>query len=100
MSDSAAMRDRPAELLKRLIQFETVNPPGGERECVGWIDGLLKDAGIETRIVASDDDRPNLIARLPGRGDSPGLMLQGHVDVVPVEHQDWTKPPFGAEEDD
>ena len=94
------MHERPAELLQRLIRFETVNPPGGERECVGWIEGLLREAGLETRIVARDDERPNLIARLPGRGEAPPLLLQGHVDVVPVTGQDWTRPPFAAEEAD
>ena len=96
--DLAALRGRPAELLQRLIRFETVNPPGGERECVGWIESLLRDAGLETRIVAADEERPNLIGRLRGRGESPPLLLQGHVDVVPVSDQDWTRPPFAGEE--
>src|SRR3954447_26269817 len=99
-ADHAALRDRPAELLQRLIRFETVNPPGSERECVGWIESLLSEAGIETRILAADDERPNLIARLPGKGESAPLLLQGHVDVVPVSGQDWTRPPFAAEEAD
>jgi acetylornithine deacetylase/succinyl-diaminopimelate desuccinylase-like protein len=88
------------DLLRRLVRFETVNPPGAERECVGWVAGLVEDAGVETRIVAKDSDRPNLIARLPGRGESPPLLLQGHVDVVPVEGQDWTHAPFAADEED
>lgn len=88
------------DLLRRLVRFETVNPPGGERECVAWIEQVLRDAGIETRIVAKDPERPNLIARLPGRGESPPLLLQGHVDVVPVAGQEWSRPPFAAEEAD
>src|SRR3954466_13660047 len=98
--DAAALRDRPAELLQRLIRFETVNPPGGERECVAWIEALLRDAGLETRIVAQDEERPNLTARLPGRGEEPPLLLQGHVDVVSVGGQDWTREPFAGEEAD
>jgi hypothetical protein len=27
----------PAELLQRLIRFETTNPPGNERECIDWV---------------------------------------------------------------
>ena len=96
--DLAALRERPAELLQRLIRFETVNPPGAERECVGWIESLLRDAGLEVRIVTADEERPNLVARLRGRGESPPLLLQGHVDVVPVSDQNWTRPPFAGEE--
>ena len=100
MSTTAADTEiwaRPAELLRDLIRFDTTNPPGNERACISYIDGLLTDAGIETTIRARDPERPNLIARLPGRGNAPPLLLQGHVDVVTTEDQDWSRPPFGAE---
>jgi hypothetical protein len=35
--------ERPVELLQHLIRFEPTNPPGNERECVEWIDGVLRD---------------------------------------------------------
>ena len=85
---------RPADLLSELIRFETVNPPGDERECIEYIDGLLTDAGVETEMLADDPERPNLLARVPGRGDAPPLLMQGHVDVVPTEGQDWSEPAF------
>ena len=78
-----------AELLQRLIRFDTTNPPGAERECVAWVDGLLRDAGLETTIVAKDPERPSLVARLPGDGAAPPLLLQGHADVVPTAGQEW-----------
>lgn len=84
----------PEALLQRLIQFDTTNPPGQERDIIAFIQGLLEDAGIPTQILAKDPARPNLIARLPGRGDAPPLLLQGHVDVVTTAGQDWTYPPF------
>ena len=87
----------PAELLQRLIRFDTTNPPGNERACVELIDGLLTEAGLETTIVAKKPERPNLVARLPGAGTAPPLLLQGHVDVVPTTGQDWSRDPFGGE---
>ncbi|MBK6646727.1 MAG: M20/M25/M40 family metallo-hydrolase [Anaerolineales bacterium] len=42
----------------------------------------------------NDPDRPNLIARLPGEGKAPPLLLYGHVDVVTTENQPWQQPPF------
>jgi acetylornithine deacetylase/succinyl-diaminopimelate desuccinylase-like protein len=81
-------------ILQELIRFDTANPPGNERPCIEYLDGLLRDAGIETSILAKDPQRPNLIARLPGTGAAPGLMLFGHVDVVTTMHQQWTVPPF------
>ena len=37
------------------------------------------------------------MTRLPGRGDAPALVLQGHVDVVTTANQTWTHPPFDAD---
>jgi acetylornithine deacetylase/succinyl-diaminopimelate desuccinylase-like protein len=87
----------PAELLQRLIRFDTTNPPGNERECVAWVERLCSDAGLETRVVAKDDQRPNLLARVRGRGEAPPLLLQGHVDVVTAVGQEWQHEPFSGE---
>lgn len=97
MAPAAEIYSTPAELLRKLIQFDTTNPPGNEAACVAYIDGLLKEAGIETTILEKVPGRPNLIARLKGSGQAPPLLLQGHVDVVTTKGQDWTHPPFAAE---
>ncbi len=85
------------ELLRALLRFETTNPPGNESECVAYLRGLLADAGVESRVVAKDDARPNLVARWPGAGEAPPLLLYGHVDVVTTAGQHWTRPPFAGE---
>src|ERR1700760_847086 len=91
-----ALQDQPVELLRRLLRFDTSNPPGDERACIEWIKGLLEGLGCEVRIVAERPERPNLIARLQGRGVSPPLLLQGHVDVVAARGE-WRHPPFCGE---
>lgn len=88
---------RPSELLQNLIRFNTTNPPGHELACVQYINELLQAAGVETTILAKDEKRPNLIARLPGNGTAPPLLLQGHVDVVTTEGQQWQHDPFAGE---
>jgi acetylornithine deacetylase/succinyl-diaminopimelate desuccinylase-like protein len=87
----------PVELLRQLIRFDTTNPPGNEAQCVAWIKDLCDGAGLLTKILAKDVARPNLLARLPGRGAAPPLLLQGHVDVVTTDGQSWLHDPFGAE---
>ncbi|UQI45632.1 M20/M25/M40 family metallo-hydrolase [Streptomyces sp. HU2014] len=87
----------PVGIAQRLIRFATVNPPGAEAACVHWVRDLLDAAGLDTRLLAKDPGRPNLIARLPGRGLVPPLLLHAHVDVVPVAGQEWTRDPFGGE---
>jgi acetylornithine deacetylase/succinyl-diaminopimelate desuccinylase-like protein len=85
------------ELLRDLIRFDTTNPPGNEGACIAHVQRLVEEAGVETRIVAKDDTRPNLIARLRGAGEAPPLLLYGHVDVVTTSGQSWTHPPFDGD---
>lgn len=85
---------RPAELLQKLIQFDTTNPPGNESACIAYINDLLTSAGIGTQILAKTPDRPNLLARLPGQGHAAPLLLYGHADVVTTQGQSWQHPPF------
>jgi acetylornithine deacetylase/succinyl-diaminopimelate desuccinylase-like protein len=92
----SALQDRPAELLAQLLRFDTTNPPGGERECIEWIRGLLEGLGCEVRIVSNQPERPNLITRIEGDGKAAPLLLQGHVDVVAARGE-WKHPPFGGE---
>jgi len=84
--------DNPAELLRQLIRFDTTNPPGNERECILFINGLLKEAGIKTTLLGKNRQRQNVIARLKGEGKAPPLLLYGHVDVVTTEKQKWQQP--------
>jgi acetylornithine deacetylase/succinyl-diaminopimelate desuccinylase-like protein len=81
-------------LLQRLIRFNTVNPPGAEREAQEWLAGLLEEAGFECDLPARDPDRPNLVARLRGRDAGPVLCLLGHVDTVPADPTEWTRDPW------
>ncbi len=94
MTQTKKMHEHPVEILQRLIQFNTTNPPGHEAACISYIRGLLDEAGIESTLLAIDPERPNLIARLPGEGKAPPLLLYGHVDVVTAENQPWQRPPF------
>lgn len=98
--DAFSVSQNPVALLQRLIRFDTTNPPGNESECIGFINHLLTRAGIKTKLLAKSPERPNLIARLPGQGNAPPLLLYGHVDVVSTENQRWLHPPFEGKQAD
>ncbi len=94
--ETTRIDQNPAALLQKLVQFDTTNPPGNEAECIAYIQQLLAQAEVETRILAKTPERPNLIARLPGRGNAAPLLLYGHVDVVTAQDQTWQHPPFAG----
>jgi acetylornithine deacetylase/succinyl-diaminopimelate desuccinylase-like protein len=87
----------PVAVLQDLIRIDTTNPPGNEGPAVQMMQRLIEEAGIETTILSKDPDRPNLIARVKGRGEAPPLLMQGHIDVVTTADQVWDHDPFGAE---
>jgi len=84
----------PVELLQSLIRFNTTNPPGNEAGCISYINNLLAEEGFETTLLARVPERPNLVTRLRGQGNTAPLLLYGHVDVVSTEGQVWKYPPF------
>jgi acetylornithine deacetylase/succinyl-diaminopimelate desuccinylase-like protein len=86
-----------AELLRALIRIDTTNPPGAERAAVELVASVLADHGIGSETFAKDPERPSLVARVPGEGSAPPLLLQGHLDVVGVTGQQWEHDPFSGD---
>jgi acetylornithine deacetylase/succinyl-diaminopimelate desuccinylase-like protein len=85
------------ELLRRLIRFNTVNPPGNEEEAQLYLRDLLAEAGWECELLSAEEGRPNLVARLGGESEGPALAMICHVDTVPAEPSEWTRDPWGGD---
>lgn len=84
---------RSVDILRDLIAFPTVSS-APNRALIGFCADLLRDVGAEVVLIeAEGGHKANLYATL-GPRDRAGVMLSGHTDVVPVEGQDWTVPPF------
>ena len=87
------------ELTRRLLRFDTINPPGQERACAEHIGRLLEDGGFEVEYHAFAEGRTSLVARLAGTGETPPLCFTGHIDTVPLGARPWTVDPFAGEAD-
>ena len=85
------------ERLRAMIRFATVNPPGDERELVEWLAGTLRREGLEPEVIIAEGERANLTVTVKGDGSERPLLLLSHLDVVPVEEQQWSSPPFAAD---
>jgi acetylornithine deacetylase/succinyl-diaminopimelate desuccinylase-like protein len=89
--------NEPVELLQRLIRFDTVNPPGNEREAQEFLAAVLSDAGFECELLGRTAERPNLVARLDGAAPGPTLCLLSHVDTVLATPGEWTRDPWSGD---
>jgi acetylornithine deacetylase/succinyl-diaminopimelate desuccinylase-like protein len=91
------------EVARALIRLDTTNrsTSGTETLAAGYLLDYLSGNGVEAELVAREPSRANLVARIPGTDpNAPSLAFVGHTDVVPVEGQTWTHPPFEAVVDD
>ncbi|MBF0426342.1 MAG: M20 family metallopeptidase [Magnetococcales bacterium] len=84
-------------LTRRLIAFDTINPPGNERPCAEYLAGLLTPVGFRVMLHDVGARRATLVARLPRHPDKPALCLTGHLDTVPLGKTPWRRDPFAGE---
>ena len=81
------------ENLGRLIAFPTISAESN-LALIDYAEDLLSKAGFATqRIPDPVLAKSGLVARI-GPGGPGGVLLSAHSDVVPVQGQAWTRPPF------
>jgi succinyl-diaminopimelate desuccinylase len=86
-------------LTKSLLQFDTVNPPGRERDCARFAGAMLQEWGFKVDYHEYADTRTSVVARLGGSDKKAPLCLTGHLDIVPLGARAWTRDPFSGETD-
>ena len=88
-------------ICQELIRIPSVNfgdGKGDEKEVAAHVVKLLAEVGIVSTVFESAPGRCNVIARIKGTNPSrPGLVVHGHLDVVPANATDWSVDPFSAE---
>jgi acetylornithine deacetylase/succinyl-diaminopimelate desuccinylase-like protein len=92
-----SLRDEAVRLLQKLIRLNTVNPPGNETRAAELLRDYLEPFGVECALYAQEPERANLVARIRGRGDGPGLLLLSHTDTVLADPAEWSVDPWSGE---
>jgi succinyl-diaminopimelate desuccinylase len=80
-----------------LIRIRSVNPPGDELPAAQYVASTLKKAGLDVELVSHSSTRASVLARLRSVRKKPGLILNGHLDTVPIGSGKWTHDPFQAD---
>ncbi len=92
-----SLREEAVALLQELIRLDTVNPPGNETRAAELLRDYLEEAGVRCDLYARVPERANLVARIPGRGRGPRLLLLSHTDTVLADPAEWTVDPWSGE---
>jgi acetylornithine deacetylase/succinyl-diaminopimelate desuccinylase-like protein len=88
-------------LCQELIRIPSVNygeGRGDEKAVAEYIATKLAEVGIEYELIETAPNRVNVVAKIAGADQNrPGLVLHGHIDVVPADAKDWSVDPFSGE---
>jgi len=91
-----------ARIARDLIRFDTSNWGNGvansETEAAHYVGDHLAAMGLDVTYIDSEPGRTSVITRIAGRNpDLPALVVHGHLDVVPVDPENWSVDPFAGE---
>jgi len=94
------LEDDVVKLCQELIQIPSVNfgeGKGDEKAAAEYVAAKMKEVGIASKIYESAPNRCSVVARIEGKDKSkPGLVVNGHLDVVPANAADWSVDPFSG----
>ena len=98
----ALLQEEAVRIARDLIRIDTSNygedPGPGEREAADYVVELLREVGYEPEVFEPAPGRTTVHLRIEGEDrERGGLVIHGHLDVVPANAEDWTHDPFGAE---
>ncbi len=88
-------------MCQEMIRIPSVNfgeGRGDEKAIADYVVSKLSEVGIASRIYESAPGRCNVVANIEGsNANRPGLVVHGHIDVVPANAEDWSVDPFCGE---
>ena len=97
---SNAITEDAIRICQDLIRIPSVNygeGKGDEKAVAEYVVASLAEVGIDAKIYESAPNRCNVIANIEGVDPNrPGLVLHGHIDVVPAAAEEWQVDPFSA----
>ena len=100
-NDLLALEEDCIQLLQELIRIPSVNHgegKGDEEEVAKFVVAKLAEVGIASELIETGPKRFNVVARIPGADATrPGLVVHGHLDVVPANAADWSFDPFAGD---
>ena len=88
--------DDDVELFKQFLRINTMHPKPDFASCLTWLRRISDELGMTFQVVECVAGLPNVVLTLAGSDPTlPALLLNCHMDVVPVVADMWSKLPPG-----
>ncbi|XP_031625420.1 aminoacylase-1A-like [Contarinia nasturtii] len=94
-------QDEEIKILRDYLRIPTPHPDIDYKPCVNFLQVLASNLNFSMQIsYPADEQNPIVLMTWPGsQPELPTIVLNSHMDVVPVYEEFWTHPPFAAEMD-
>jgi acetylornithine deacetylase/succinyl-diaminopimelate desuccinylase family protein len=110
LTATSELKAETIEFLQEMVRTPSVNPPGDYEDIRTVLTSQYSTYGWDVDTIWAPEDllkelelshpRPNILARV-AKGDGPTIVLNAHIDTVPVQaEEEWNHNPFGAEIED
>jgi len=100
MAGQASKRIQQGDLIRLtqlMVRIPSVNPPGNEEDLAEFLVQKLKSYGFSSKLVSVKPKRSNVLALLSGKKKGKTILMNGHMDVVPVgDLSQWKFEPFSG----
>jgi succinyl-diaminopimelate desuccinylase len=82
---------------RKLISFNTINPPGNEADAARFVGRFLAENGFAVEYIPYEKNRLHVVAEKGISDETPPVVFTGHFDTVPLGAREWSVDPFGGE---
>jgi acetylornithine deacetylase/succinyl-diaminopimelate desuccinylase-like protein len=92
-----AFYEKSVKILSEYISIQTVNPPGNEKPGVEFLQYILDQNELASKIYETAPGRFGLVSKIPGSDpDLKPVVMANHIDVVPADESEWDVAPFSG----
>lgn len=91
------MEEKAVELAQALVRAGVHEAPDDTRASAALVAGVLERAGFAVQTVAPSPQAVSVIAEFAFPRPGRTLLFNGHLDVVSVTADGWTRDPWGGE---
>ncbi|XP_028142367.1 aminoacylase-1 isoform X4 [Diabrotica virgifera virgifera] len=96
-----ALDQQAVNNFREYLQIPSVHPDVDYEPCVTFLEKQAKSLGLPAKVISVVAGKPIVIITWLGKEPSlPAILLNSHMDVVPVFEEKWTYKPFSAHVDE
>jgi len=90
------------KIFRQYLRYATVHPNIDYEPCVEFLTRQAASLDLPTSVYYPANEKNPVVVMtwLGSDPDLPSIMLNSHMDVVPVFEEFWTHPPFAADVDE